>query len=69
MPVEISNEGAAVHIDWHLLTPGASFFIPAIQVIQLAREVRNAATKRNIRLIHRVCVYNNMYGIRFWREP
>jgi|APCry1669188910_1035180.scaffolds.fasta_scaffold652076_1 hypothetical protein len=69
MSAEILNEGAPVHIDWHLLTPGASFFIPAIQVTQLAREVRNAAVKRDIRLIHRICVYNNMYGIRFWREP
>jgi hypothetical protein len=65
--MEIKNEGAEVHIEWHLLTPGASFFIPAIQTTQLARAVRKAATRRGIRLTHRVCIDKGFYGVRFWR--
>lgn len=66
--MEILNEGVPVHIEWHLLTPGASFFIPAIQTVQLARAVRKVATSKGIRLTHKICVYQGMYGVRFWRE-
>ena len=64
----ILNEGVPVHIEWHLLKPGASFFIPAIQTSQLARAVRKAATAKGIKLTHKVCVDNGMYGVRFWRN-
>ena len=63
----ILNEGVPVHIEWHLLSPGASFFIPAIQTTQLARAVRRAALARGVRLIHKPCVEQGMYGVRFWR--
>jgi hypothetical protein len=65
--MEIWNEKAKVHIEWHLLTPGSTFFIPAIQTTQLARAVRKAALEKDIRLLHRACVYNGLYGVRFWR--
>lgn len=65
--MEILNEGVPVFIEWHLLAPGASFFIPAIQTTRLARDVRKAAAKKNIRLTHKACIYNGMYGVRFWR--
>jgi hypothetical protein len=67
--MEILNEGAKVHIEWHLLTPGSSFFIPAIKTTELARNVRKAALEKGIRLTHKPCVYHNMYGVRFWRAP
>lgn len=66
--MEILNEGAKVHIEWHLLTPGSSFFIPAIKTTELARSVRKAALEKGIRLIHKPCMCHNMYGVRFWRE-
>ena len=69
MQAEILNEGVPVHIEWHLLTPNSSFFIPAIQTVQLARAVRKAAVKRGVRLHHKICVERGMYGIRFWRVP
>jgi hypothetical protein len=65
--LRILNEGVEVRIEWHLLKPGASFFIPAIQVVQVAREVRRAATEKGIRLVHKPCVSSGMYGVRFWR--
>jgi hypothetical protein len=65
--MEILNEGIPVHIEWHRLTPGASFFIPAIQTTQLARAVRNEARRRNFELRHRVLIENGFYGVRFWR--
>ena len=67
--MEILNEGVPVYIEWHLLAPGASFFIPAIQTTQLARAVRKRAAERGITLTHRVCIDNGMYGVRFWRIP
>ena len=63
----ILNEGIPVHIQWHLLKPGASFFIPAIQTTQLARAVRKEATTKNIKLTHRTIFENGFYGVRFWR--
>jgi hypothetical protein len=65
--LRILNEGVEIRIEWHLLKPGASFFVPAIQVTQVAREVRRAATEKGIRLIHKPCIDAGMYGIRFWR--
>lgn len=65
----ILNEGAEVHIEWHLLAPGTSFFIPAIQTTVLARSVREEARKKGIKLTHKVCVSQGMYGVRFWRAP
>jgi hypothetical protein len=49
----ILNEGVEVHIEWHLLKPGSSFFIPALQTTQLARSVRKAALEKGIRLTHK----------------
>lgn len=69
MQSEILNEGVPVHIEWHLLAPGTSFFIPAIQTTQLARAVRKAAVSRGVRLTHKVCMERGMHGIRFWRVP
>jgi len=66
--MEILNEGVKVHIEWHLLRPGTSFFIPALQTAQLARSVRKAALEKGIRLTHCTCIDNGMYGLRFWRE-
>jgi hypothetical protein len=63
----ILNEGVEVHIEWHLLKPGSSFFVPAIQTTQLARSVRKAALEKGIRLTHKECINNGMYGVRFWR--
>ena len=65
--MRILNEGVPVHIEWHLLKPGTSFFIPAIQTEELARSVRKAASKKGIQLAFKVCVDNGMYGVRFWR--
>jgi hypothetical protein len=64
----ILNEGVPVYIEWHLLTPGSTFFIPAFKTSELARAVRKAASAKGIRLVHKVCVDNGMYGIRFWRK-
>lgn len=66
--MEILNEGAVVRIEWHLLTPGSTMFIPAVKTTELAREVRKVATTKGIRLRHKACVYNGFYGVRFWRE-
>jgi hypothetical protein len=63
----LQTEGVEIRIEWHLLKPNSSFFIPAIQVTQLARDVRKAALEKGVRLIHKNCVYNGMYGVRFWR--
>lgn len=63
----ILNEGVPVYIKWHLLKPGASFFIPAIQTTQLARQVRRAATSKRMKLTHRTVFEHGYYGVRFWR--
>jgi hypothetical protein len=65
--MKLQTEGAEIRIEWHLLKPGATFFIPAIQVTQLARDVRKAALEKGVRLQHKPCVYRGMYGVRFWR--
>lgn len=65
--MEILNEGVPVHIEWHLLKPGSTFFIPAIQATQLARTVRTAALEKGVKLTHRICVDKGFYGVRFWR--
>ena len=65
--VKILNEGVEVRVEWHLLKPGASFFVPAIQTTQLAREVRKAAAEKGIKLTHKACISHGMYGVRFWR--
>ena len=62
------NEGVPVYIEWHLLTPGSTFFIPAFKTSELARAVRKAASAKGIKLAHKVCVDNGMYGVRFWRK-
>jgi hypothetical protein len=66
--MKILNEGVEVYVEWHLLKPGTSFFIPAIQATQLARAVRTAALEKGITLVHKNCVHNGLYGVRFWRE-
>lgn len=68
MADKIQIEGVPVHIEWHLLTPGSSFFIPALNTDQLIKDVCRVARKKRILLEHRVCIQNGMYGVRFWRS-
>lgn len=65
--MKLHSEGAEIHIEWHLLKPGTSFFIPAIQTEPLIKSVKKAASLRNMNLHARVCYDKGFYGVRFWR--
>jgi hypothetical protein len=63
----ILNEGIPVVIDWHKMTLGASFFIPALDTEPLTEQVVSEAKKRKMKLVFKEVVENGLIGIRFWR--
>ncbi len=67
MAEQILNEGVPVRIEWHLLTPGSTFFVPTLQTLQIIRSVCRAAKKRRVVLVYKICIHDGFFGVRFWR--
>jgi len=65
--MKLHTEGVEIHIEWHFLKPGTSFFIPAIQTAPLIKSIKKVAFEKGISLHARVCFEKGFYGVRFWR--
>jgi len=65
----VKLQGVTYDIDWGRWEPGASIFVPCIDAPSLREKVYREAGHRGIRLVSRVAVENQHFGVRFWRAP
>jgi hypothetical protein len=64
---DISPDGIRIAVDWSKFTPGASVFIPCINIQQAMDHIADASGIAKSDLARRVCVENGKYGLRVWR--
>lgn len=68
---EVSNvfyhEGAEFVLDWDEFKVDSSVFIPTYNTEKLKKEFTELAKKKRMRVISRIVVEDDMYGLRFWR--
>ena len=61
------TNGLEYQIRWEDFTPGASFFIPAIDTKAAVAAMKKEATRLEFEFIHKVVIEDGIRGIRVWR--
>ena len=64
---DIAPDSVRIVIDWDAFTVGASMFIPCVDTSKAKEQVKKIALRKNYEILDKICVENNMLGIRFWR--
>ena len=65
--VRLSPDGVPITVNWDKLDVGMSFFVPAINLSKLDKEVERIAKKLGIKIESRQRIENGKLGMRFWR--
>lgn len=60
-------KGITYDIDWSRWEPGASVFIPCIDAPGLRDRVIRKARQMDVRLVSRIVIEDQHFGVRFWR--
>jgi hypothetical protein len=63
----VAPDGVAIAVNWDALEVGMSLFIPAINLLNLDRQVQKIAMRKNFSLKGFNRIENGRLGIRFWR--
>ena len=66
-PYLVRYQGITYDIDWRRWEPGASIFIPCIDAPGIRERVHKEGTHRGIKLMSRVLIKDQYFGVRFWR--
>lgn len=66
-PGDIAPDGVKMYVDWDALLPGASIFIPCINVVELVNQVHGYTDTKGWVMEYRTRIENDMWGVRFWR--
>jgi hypothetical protein len=64
---EVNPDGLPINVLWVDLVVGASVFIPAVNIVKLARQMNRAAKVRGMQLKWVERIESGKLGARFWR--
>ena len=64
---QVCPDGVVLNVNWDALQVGMSLFIPAINLVNLDKQVQEIARNRMIRLKGYERIEGGKLGIRFWR--
>jgi len=64
---QICPDGVVIEVNWGMLEIGMSFFVPAINLSLLNKQVTEIAQERGWKLEGRNQIEGSKLGIRFWR--
>jgi len=64
---DISPDGIRIVIDWEKFVVGTSVFVPCLDVRQAMADIADASGIPKANLAKRVCIEQDMYGVRVWR--
>lgn len=65
---EIGPDGVRIVVDWDLMVPGDSIFIPCINVSLAQRQVAKIFARRGWKLRAQVTTRSHILGLRIWRS-
>lgn len=63
----LAPDDVSISVDWNKFVPGASVFIPCVDVVECGRHMYHVAKKRDWTLDIRVRIEGGRWGIRVWR--
>lgn len=66
-PYWVEINGTPVFINWVLLRPGQSFFLPCFQPAHLIRQLETRADHLDIRIATKRVMQGRVFGVRTWR--
>jgi hypothetical protein len=64
---QVCPDGVVIGINWRALDIGMSFFVPAVNLLILNKQVQTIADDKNITLKGYERIENGKLGMRFWR--
>jgi hypothetical protein len=64
---QLCPDGVVIAVNWDKFEVGSSVFIPAINLAELEKQVRNVAIKLNFQIKSAERIENSKLGMRFWR--
>lgn len=64
---DIASDGVRFYVDWDALLPGASIFIPCIDVVELVNQVHAYTDLKGWKMEYRTRIEDGKWGVRFWR--
>jgi hypothetical protein len=64
---QICPDGVVININWQALDIGMSFFVPAVNLSTLSKQVQSIANDKNLTLKGYERIENGKLGMRFWR--
>lgn len=56
-----------MRVDWDKFVPGASVFVPCVDTVECARQVKFVADQFDWILDVRTVIEGGRWGVRFWR--
>jgi hypothetical protein len=64
---QLCPDGVVIDVNWDKFEVGSSVFIPAINLAELEKQVKNVANKMNFDIKSAERIENSKLGMRFWR--
>jgi len=64
---QVCPDGVVIGINWDSLDIGMSFFVPAVNLPILSKQVQKIADYKNLTLKGYERIENGKLGMRFWR--
>jgi hypothetical protein len=64
---QVCPDGVVIGINWYSLDIGMSFFVPAVNLPILSKQVQKIADYKNLTLKGYERIENGKLGMRFWR--
>jgi len=64
---QICPDGVVITVNWDVLEIGMSFFVPAVNLSLLDKQVMEIAQNRGWKLQSRNQIEGGKLGLRFWR--
>jgi len=64
---QVCPDGVVIGINWDFLDIGMSFFVPAVNLPILSKQVQKIADYKNLTLKGYERIENGKLGMRFWR--
>ena len=63
----LAPDGVPIRVAWDKFVPGASVFVPCLDVLECLRQANELAKERDWSLDFRTVIEGGRWGVRIWR--
>ena len=64
---QVCPDGVVIDVNWDKFEIGSSVFIPAINLVELEKQVKKIAIKKDFQIKSAERIEKSKLGMRFWR--